>query len=210
MAPQLLLLVLLGSLLGSSVQDAAIRCPNVRIVSPFDLKQFLGTWYEIARFQVFDPNLGSSGLTTRPRLSSCVRLNFLLTDEGKLRVERTGLDAKNNTITQIGVAEQNIHDNARFFFKYSDAVEEELGVVEVVYEEHALLYGCYLTRTGHIKQDAWILGRDPELPRVTVDVLQGTLQSKRVDISNFRHVTHDEFCKNVLPENSTVVSDDEF
>ncbi|XP_059481804.1 apolipoprotein D-like [Neocloeon triangulifer] len=203
-----LLGLILLSLIALSVQDAAIHCPNVKLASPFDLKQFLGTWYQIARLHTFDPNLGSSGLTLRPKLSSCVRLTFSLMDDGNLRVERTGLDQNNKTVTQVGIAEQNQNEHARFFFKYSAATEEELGVVEIVYTEHALLYGCYLTRTGHIKQDAWILGREPQLPTVTVDILQGTLRSRHVNVNNFRSVSQEEFCKQTIPDNSTLTIDE--
>ncbi|KAF4520889.1 hypothetical protein B566_EDAN010304 [Ephemera danica] len=169
---------------------------------------FLGVWYEIARFShpAPTPRPGVPHLTLRPMLTACVRLTFSLKDNGQLRVERSGLDANGKLQVQVGEAAQGHAEHARLFFKYPGEYEEDLGVVEADYEDHALLYGCHLTSTGHVSQNSWILARDQTLDEDTTQILKAVLSSRHVDISQFTFTRQDDKCQQQNPDNATIIT----
>jgi len=44
---------------------------------------------------------------------------------------------------------------------------------------------------------------------MTVGILQGSLSSKKVDVSRFKSVSHEEFCLQAVPDNGTIFYGDE-
>ena len=63
------------------VIGASAKCPNVNVVSPFDISEFLGIWYEISTTP--------TSLDTFERNCYCTRANYTLEADGDVSVKNS-------------------------------------------------------------------------------------------------------------------------
>jgi lipocalin len=152
---------------------------NKSTVVNFDLNRYLGTWYEIARFQnSFEKDLVA------------VTANYSLRDDGKIKVVNSGyknsFSGKYKSVTgkaKIPDPSDPAHLKVSFFlFFYSDYY-----VLEIDHEN----YGYALVGSSSDKY-LWILSRTPHLPDEVYDMLIRKAGERGYDVSKFFKVPQKE------------------
>ncbi|XP_015785538.1 apolipoprotein D-like [Tetranychus urticae] len=144
------------------------KCPEpTRLPQPFELKQFLGTWYEIKSTKpVFEKDL------------RCVQANYQLDSAtGNVVVNNSGVYVSNNTIFTVGTAKTTKQDNVLSvkFLPYSPAAQ--YWVVDTDYKGYALVVSCNNVFGLFNFRDVWVLSRNPTLEDATVKNLVAKLDS---------------------------------
>ena len=144
-------------------------------VENFDLDRYLGTWYEIARFQhSFEKDLVA------------VTAKYSLRDDGKIKVVNSGykhsFSGKYKSITgkaKIPDPSNPAHLKVSFFlFFYADYYVLELDTVNYGYAVVGSTSENYL----------WILGRTPALPDKVYNMLVGKAKARGYDVSRLFRV----------------------
>ena len=145
----LLTLMAMVVAIGCNAQDEMI---DRRTVTDFDLKRYMGRWYELARYDHrFERNM-----------VQCEAF-YTLHPDGKVEVRNTGLDTTTGKPhTSIGKAKAGKHTGqlrvSFFLFFYSDYNILALGP-----DYDWALVG------SHSPKYLWILSRTPSLPQTTLD-----------------------------------------
>lgn len=124
--------------------------PDRTCVSPFDLNRYLGTWYEIARYDVrFERGLNH------------VEATYELQPDGMIRVRNSGTDARTGRrrVATGKAKPTSVPERLRvsfFWIFYAD-----YNVLELGKEYEWALVGSRSAKY------LWILSRTPELPKET-------------------------------------------
>lgn len=146
-------------------------------VTDFELERYLGTWYEIARFD----HSFERGLTD-------VTANYTLRDDGGVRVLNRGFNAKNAEWEEaIGkaypVAEPDVGRLKVSFFGPFYAGYNILELDVDAYE--------YALVAGPDRSYLWILARSPDLPKAVVQSLVDKAQSLDFPVEQLIYVSHE-------------------
>ena len=130
---------------------------NVQPVQNFELQRYLGRWYEIARLD----NRFERGL-------SRVTAEYTQNDDGSVRVVNRGFDAEKGKWQQAegkakfagadDVGQLKVSFFGPFYASY---------IVFALDQEHY----DYALVSGYDKDYLWILARQPQLPKATIDRL---------------------------------------
>jgi Bacterial lipocalin len=128
---------------------------NINTVREFNLERYLGTWYEIARFDHrFEKNLKN------------VKANYSIKDNGMIKVVNTGFNSEQNRNSKIiGKAKTTkttgLLKVSFFWFFYSDYRVLALGDN----------YDWALVGAGKSDKYLWILSRTEVLTKETLSVI---------------------------------------
>ena len=170
-----LMAMLLLGLIGLS--GCSVAPPKgVEVVQPFDLKRYLGTWYEIARLDhSFERNLDN------------VKALYSLRDDGNVEVINSGYDMRTGERQEaVGVA------------KFTGA--ENVGSLKVSF--FGPFYGGYhlialdpeyrwAMVIGQNRDYLWILAREKQLPSGVQEALLQQASELGIDVSELIWVNHD-------------------
>ena len=127
----------------------AATSKDVRVIKPFELKKYLGKWYEIARFDIFfERNLVN------------VTATYSLNADGSVRVDNQGYNTEKKKNSQaIGKAKfVGSNDEARLKVSFFGPFYAPYNVVKLDSEyKYALV-------VGNNKKYLWILSRTKTIP----------------------------------------------
>lgn len=136
--------------LGAIGQQAnAVSVKDVRVIRPFELKKYLGKWYEIARFDVFfERNLIN------------VTATYSLNADGSVRVDNQGYNAEKKKKSQaVGKAKFVGDENeARLKVSFFGPFYAPYNVVKL---DSGYKYALVV---GNNKNYLWILSRTKTIP----------------------------------------------
>lgn len=145
-------------------------------VSAFDLEQYLGTWYEIARYpHRFEKDL--QGVTA----------TYSIRKDGKIKVLNQGYKGSLDGKKSRAVGKAKLNKNGKpgqlkvsfFLFFYADYF-----VMELDPNYQWALVG------SSSPNFLWVLSRTPELPKETVDHILSKAKSRGYDLSELEFVKH--------------------
>ncbi|KAJ8011187.1 hypothetical protein DPEC_G00055570 [Dallia pectoralis] len=147
-------------------------CPEPTVQPSFNLKKFMGRWFEIAK------------LPAQFEKGRCIETNFTLKADQTIRVVSSEiLKAERRTIEGTGIVE-DLKNPARLGISYSYVLPySPYWIISTDYENSALVYSC--TDILHLfhMDFAWILGRTRSLPAATVDKAREIFTSSNIDVS---------------------------
>ncbi|XP_008837238.1 apolipoprotein D [Nannospalax galili] len=156
------------------------KCPTPPVQENFDMKKYLGRWYEIEKSPVsFEKGV-------------CNQANYSLMENGNIKVLNQEM-RPDGTVNQIEVEamQSNVSEPAKLGVKFFQLMPPTpYWILATDYENYALVYSCttiiWLFHVDHV----WILGRNPYLPPETVTYLKDILTSN--DISIEKMTTSDQ------------------
>jgi apolipoprotein D and lipocalin family protein len=147
---QLTLALGLGAAAVAISYSSCVSIPRgAKAVSPFDKEKYLGTWYEIARFDFkFEKNLNN------------VTATYSLMDNGLIRVDNKGYDyIKNKWKQSIGKAKFVERDNlGRLKVSFFGPFYAGYNVIAIDKNYH------YALIAGNNLNYLWILSREKTIP----------------------------------------------
>ena len=153
-----------------------------RTVAAVDLKKYVGTYYEIARF----PN----GFQTK--CAGDVTATYTIRDDGRIDVVNRCRTAGGGSEEARGVAKRADGDtsNARLKVRFAPAI---LSFIPRVWGDYWILatgpdYG-YAVVGDPTRQDLWILSRTPEMPAVGYQQAMEVARSNGFDITKLVRTT---------------------
>ncbi len=149
---------------------------NVRPVEGFELPRYLGTWYEIARFDhSFERGLSE------------VTATYSMREDGGVRVINKGYSQKKG--------EWDEAEGKAYFVSNSSTGHLKVSFFGPFYASYVIMaldkenYE-YALITGPDKDYLWILARTPSLPKKTVDMLIAIAEKAGYDTSKLIWVEH--------------------
>ncbi|TNV75733.1 hypothetical protein FGO68_gene6621 [Halteria grandinella] len=138
-------------------------CPEPALQSSFDIDQYVGTWYEIAR----DKNIIFE-------YGDCTQARYTKMDDGKVQVFNTLMNpVTENVDSAKAVAKCNgAHCKVKFFLFYNG----DYRIVSTDYTNYSIVYSC--TNVLFFKVEAvWILGRTETLDASLLATIQSTIDT---------------------------------
>ncbi|XP_030607709.1 apolipoprotein Da, duplicate 1 [Archocentrus centrarchus] len=147
-------------------------CPEPAVQPAFNLKQFMGRWFEIAK------------LPAQFERGRCIETNFTLTTSNSIRVVSSEiLKGELKKIEGIGVVE-DIKNPAKLGISYSYVLPySPYWILSTDYVNSALVYSCTdILRLFHV-DFAWILGRTRTLPESTIEKAKEIFANNNIDMS---------------------------
>lgn len=150
-------------------------CKSVNTVNPFDVKQYLGNWYEISKFNL-----------TFEDGQKCVEANYQLKDNGHVRVDNKGYLANNQLKEAIGegfIPDEN--QPGRLKVRFSDlSPYADYWILKTDYDSYSLVYSCTNVIIGKV-EFAWVLSRNRTLDQSVFKMLYQEIAGYDVDTSKF-------------------------
>ncbi|CAF0792386.1 unnamed protein product [Brachionus calyciflorus] len=160
-------------------------CPESPLIPNFDLKAYLGKWYEIERITpIYEQGL------------KCVTAEYADKGNGIVSVKNSGVLPFNLPLSINGEARVKNASAPNFltvqFFKdlNTDLFQGNYHVWKTDYTKYALVYTCKTKST----ETAWILSRNKTLDSTTVAELKQFLNNRGVNSKKLTAVTQN--CKN--------------
>ncbi|XP_048781026.1 apolipoprotein D-like [Ostrea edulis] len=151
------------------------KCAQVKTQESFDLNRYLGTWYEIYKF-----NSNFEGK------QKCVSANYQLQSNGHVRVDNIGFEngEKKEAVGDGYVPDKNYP--SRLGVRFSNlAPYAKYWILDTDYTNYTMIYSCTdILELFHISY-AWILGRDRTLDESIENRLFAKAESYGIDTSNF-------------------------
>ncbi|XP_074593112.1 apolipoprotein D-like [Brevipalpus obovatus] len=164
------------ALLLVSLSVADDKCP--KFASPgetFDLRLYLGVWYEIARTE-----------TPFEKGMDCVNATYSLKDDGNIDVLNTGKILKENRINVAnGIARRTDQINVLKVQFDPRAPEANYWIVDTDFFGYALVYSCTESPVGTFK-GAWVLSRTKTMEQSLYDSLADKLSQLGIQKSELR------------------------
>ncbi|XP_077088154.1 apolipoprotein Da, duplicate 1 isoform X1 [Siphateles boraxobius] len=147
-------------------------CPEPTTQPSFNLKKFMGRWFEIAK------------LPAQFERGRCIETNFTLKLDGTAHVVSSEiLKGELRTIDGTAVVEDK-KNPAKLGISFSYVLPyTPYWILSTDYENSALVYSCTdVLRLFHV-DFAWILGRTRSLPAATVDHGKEVFSNNNIDVS---------------------------
>ncbi|XP_026219347.1 apolipoprotein Db [Anabas testudineus] len=160
-------------------------CPTPKTQPNFNLQQYLGRWYEIAKLPV------------STQKGKCIEANFAIRKDGTIQV-RNARFYKDKVRWAEGTAViSDIRDPGKLGVSYSFFTPySPYWVLTTDYTSLSVVYSCQdYFRLFHVDY-AWILGRSRFLPPDTVRYAQNVLIDEGVDLFRMA-VTDQTGCKDI-------------
>ncbi|XP_061879795.1 apolipoprotein Da, duplicate 1 [Entelurus aequoreus] len=171
MAISLMLVAFIVPLVGAQVPHWG-SCPEPDVQASFDVKPFMGRWFEIGR------------LPTQFEKGCCMETNFTFRTNNSFRVVSSQmLKGSLRKIEGTGVVEDQKHP-AKLGISFSYVLPySPYWILSTDYVNTALVYSCTdVLRVFHL-EFAWILARTRTLPESAVEKAKETFASKNIDVS---------------------------
>jgi apolipoprotein D and lipocalin family protein len=125
-------------------------CPQTTLQKDFDLKNYMGTWYEIVRTIDFPYEHGT-----------CSQAEYRILDNGYVRVNNSEIvDNKLSYVIGKAYCEDGIGQCYVKFFDLAPWGDYE--VIATDYENYSIVFGCTSIGIAHWKY-GWVLSRDSSL-----------------------------------------------
>lgn len=147
-------------------------CPEPSVQPTFNLRQFMGRWFEIAK------------LPAQFEKGRCIESNFSLTTEISIRVVSSEiLKGELKKIEGTGVIEDLKHP-AKLGISYSYVLPySPYWILSTDYVNSAVVYSCTdILRLFHV-DFAWILSRTRTLPEDAIWKAKETFANSNIDVS---------------------------
>ncbi|XP_061550507.1 apolipoprotein D-like [Phycodurus eques] len=147
-------------------------CPEPDVQPAFNLKQFMGRWFEIAR------------LPTQFERGRCIETNFTFKVDKSIRVVSSEiLKGELRKIEGTGVIEDQ-KNPAKLGISYSYVLPfSPYWILSTDYVNTALVYSCTdVLRLFHL-DFAWIFSRTRTLPQSTIDSAKETFANNNIDVT---------------------------
>ncbi|KAM3604416.1 uncharacterized protein V6R79_010871 [Siganus canaliculatus] len=147
-------------------------CPEPAVQPTFNLKLFMGRWFEIAK------------LPAQFEKGRCIETNFTLTTDSSIRVVSSEiLKGELRKIEGTGVIE-DMKNPAKLGITYSYVLPySPYWILSTDYVNSALVYSCTdVLRLFHV-DFAWILSRTRTLPESTLQKAKDIFASNSIDVS---------------------------
>ncbi|KRT81549.1 hypothetical protein AMK59_5025, partial [Oryctes borbonicus] len=153
------------------------KCPRQPLVENFDIKKFVGYWYEIERsFNVVE------------LAAKCLSIDIFPNKRGQLRIIATSTNkwsGKENTA--VGVAVPGRRDASIYQYKTSSILPNQLrpsvGAYQVIatdYDNYAVIWSCS-DYTLFYRDFIWIFGRKREIDVNTRATVYDLLTKRGID-----------------------------
>ncbi|XP_020784894.1 apolipoprotein Da, duplicate 1 [Boleophthalmus pectinirostris] len=145
-------------------------CPEPTVQQGFNLKQFLGRWFEIAR------------LPAQFEKGRCIETNFTMKSDSSIRVVSSEIyKGEIKKIEGTGVTE-DMKNPAKLGISYSYVLPyTPYWILSTDYVNTALIYSCTdVLRLFHV-DFAWIMSRTRSLPEATVQKARQTFENNNID-----------------------------
>jgi apolipoprotein D and lipocalin family protein len=167
---------LLGLSIGALLGGCTGVPEGIEPVTDFELDRYLGTWYEIARFD----HRFERGLSE-------VTAVYSLREDGGVKVINRGFESESNTWKE---AEGKAHfiespDKGRLKVSFFGPFYGAYNIFELDKESYE-----YSMVTGDDRSYLWILAREPELEQVTLDRLVAKAAELGFATDNLIYVEH--------------------
>nr|XP_057925147.1 apolipoprotein Da, duplicate 1 [Doryrhamphus excisus] len=146
-------------------------CPEPSVQASFDLKQFMGRWFEIGR------------LPTQFEKGRCIETNFTFRADNSIRVVSSEiLKGELRKIEGYGVIEDP-KNPAKLAISYSYVLPySPYWILSTDYVNTAVIYSCTdVLRLFHL-DFAWILSRTRTLPESAIDKARETFANNNIDV----------------------------
>ena len=161
-------LVLLSAALLAFIGESEAKrswggCPKPTLQSNFDVTQYVGTWYEIARDKSLPFEYGD-----------CVQARYGLQPDGILTVQNSQVNPNTGSIDQANAKAKcdGPHCHVKFFLTYSG----DYRVLSTDYTNYAIVYSC--TSYVFFKDEyVWILARTETLPAVDLSSYESLISA---------------------------------
>ncbi|CAN9502950.1 unnamed protein product [Ophioblennius macclurei] len=147
-------------------------CPDPTVQPAFNLKQFMGRWFEIAK------------LPAQFEKGRCIETNFTMATDKSVRVVSSEiLKGEVRKIEGTGVVEDP-KNPAKLGISYSYVLPySPYWILSTDYVETALVYSCTdILRLFHV-DFAWILARTRSLPEATLEKAREVFASNNIDVT---------------------------
>ncbi|XP_049874015.1 apolipoprotein D-like isoform X2 [Pectinophora gossypiella] len=185
-------LALLAFLSSAAAQIPSLGwCPDYQPMANFNMKRFLGTWFEAERY-----------FTVSELVSRCVTTKYESTPEGRILVS--------NEITNSLTGMKRVLDGhlqmigregeGRIIVKYAALpipYDTEYSILDTDYDSYAVMWSCSGIGPVHT-QNAWVLTRERLAPIATMQAAYGVLD--RFKISRTFFVKTNQADCNILPD----------
>lgn len=150
-------------------------CPEPAVQPAFNLKQFMGRWFEIAR------------LPAQFEHGRCIETNFTLKPDGSIRLISSEIDrGELRRIVGTGVVEDP-RNPAKLGITYAYVLPySPYWILSTDYVSVAVLYSCTnILNLFHV-DFAWILGRKRTLPVATMTKVYEIFTNNSIDVSRMK------------------------
>ncbi|XP_022604524.1 apolipoprotein D-like [Seriola dumerili] len=158
-------------------------CPTPKVQPNFNLQQYLGRWYEIAKL----PASFARG--------KCIEANYAIRTDGTIQVLNSQFYKDKVRVAEGTAIVQDPREPARLgvSFSYFTPYSPYL-VLTTDYTSLSVVYSCTdILRLFHVEY-AWILGRSRFLPPETVQYAKNLLTSEGIDLFRMK-ATDQTGCK---------------
>ncbi|EFC44116.1 predicted protein [Naegleria gruberi] len=175
----LLIIFYIFYLFNSSVNGQLGKCQRVNTKQDFKLDNYLGVWYEIARF---DSSFEKNGI--------CSKANYTINPSDSSKIIVTNSEYINGQYSQaIGEAycPHPEQDPAKLLVSFGhQPFAGPYWVVDTDYKTYSMVFSCVnILGVYHIEY-AWILARQPSLNTNLLTDIMSRWKSLDVDISKFK------------------------
>ncbi|KAF0028463.1 apolipoprotein Db [Scophthalmus maximus] len=150
-------------------------CPTAKVQPNFNLQQYLGRWYEIAR------------LPASFERGTCIQANYALREDGTIRVLNSGLDKNKVRAVEGTAVVRDPREPAKLGVSFSYfSPYGQYWVLTSDYTSLSVVYSCTdILRIFHI-DFAWILGRSRILPPETIRYAKNLMIGEGIDLSRMK------------------------
>ncbi|XP_060594884.1 apolipoprotein D-like [Ruditapes philippinarum] len=166
------------------------ECPKAQVQQNFDIKKYVGKWYEQRRFAfAFEA------------FQDCVTAEYTLRDDGLITVNNTGYNTLTRSYsTNMGdAASMDPNNPAKLGVKFfSGQPRGDYWVLSTDYTSYTVIWSCGTTSVGplgHFNTElSWILTRTPEgIPESKMNQLLELMKGYGINTSKFS-VTNQRSC----------------
>uniref|UniRef100_A0A1I8PPQ0 Apolipoprotein D n=1 Tax=Stomoxys calcitrans TaxID=35570 RepID=A0A1I8PPQ0_STOCA len=139
---------------GVSGQVTSAQCcpTNIEVVPNFDIPQYMGTWYEYAKYPTIFEGDGV-----------CVKAEYTLQNDGVVAVKNSQVNAKNGSADEI-VGTATVVSNGKLLVKFpfspSFNAVSNYWVLDTDYCTYSVVYSCQDIDNQQSSTSVWILTRE--------------------------------------------------
>ncbi|XP_055546322.1 apolipoprotein D-like [Wyeomyia smithii] len=168
------------------------QCPQHPVVQNFDLPAYVGSWYEMSRYE-----------RDTQRGAECVRVNYSLNDDNSVRIENEQLIPPSSVFDVIvGRSVFSFPDEVPIQGKFNvtfgamPPILSNYWVLDTDYTSFSFIWGCYPVSDTIRAENFWLLSRTTEIPQAAEARIEQLIDLYLVR-SYIRTTSHDlSYCQN--------------